>query len=269
MEKTKLYTPVHFSADVLKEAAETFRNQVKSDEGNDFTYSLRVKVEDSKWKHDSLDEFYSDYRKMSNSADFWVYGPHNVHLAVLLFDYWHTQVTVAGLSRPEIETVFEVFEQHVDEASESVQTHSDTPNSKPSIFIGHGRSIQWRDLKDHLQDLHGYDVQAYEIGARAGHAIRDILDEMVRNSSFAILVMTGEDETIDHELLPRLNVVHELGLFQGSLGFSRAIMLLEEGTKEFSNMKGIEQIRFSKDNIRETFGDVLATIGREFVDKEV
>lgn len=41
-------------------------------------------------------------------------------------------------------------------------------------------------------------------------------------------------------------------------------MLLEEGTQEFSNIQGIQQIRYSKGNIRETFGDVLATIRREF-----
>ena len=176
---------------------------------------------------------------------------------------------VAGLSRSKIETVFEVFERHVGDATAPQEVFQDTSQSKPSVFIGHGRSPLWRDLKDHLQDQHGYDVQAYEIGARAGHAIRDILDELVRKSSFAILVMTGEDETIDHELMPRLNVVHELGLFQGSLGFSRAIMLLEEETKEFSNMNGIDQIRFTKGNIRETFGDVLATIDREFADKDI
>ncbi len=74
--------------------------------------------------------------------------------------------------------------------------------------------------------------------------------------------MTGEDETKDNELQPRLNVVHELGLFQGRLGFRRAIMLLEDGTQGFSNMQGVEQIRFSKGNIKETFGDVLGGPGQ-------
>ena len=78
----------------------------------------------------------------------------------------------------------------------------------------------------------------------------------------AFLVMTGEDQTDSGELHPRLNVVHEVGLFQGRLGFHRAIVLLEEGTSEFSNIHGIEQIRFK--NIREVFGDVVATISREF-----
>jgi len=74
--------------------------------------------------------------------------------------------------------------------------------------------------------------------------------------------MTGEDKTESGELHPRLNVVHEAGLFQGRLGFHRAIVLLEEGTTEFSNIYGVEQIRFK--NIREVFGDVVASIYREF-----
>jgi predicted nucleotide-binding protein len=76
--------------------------------------------------------------------------------------------------------------------------------------------------------------------------------------------MTAEDETVDGELRARQNVVHELGLFQGKLGFSRAIALLEEGADDFSNLHGIQQIRFSRDNIKETFGDVLAVLRREF-----
>ena len=45
----------------------------------------------------------------------------------------------------------------------------------PVIFIGHGHSSAWRDVKDHLVEQHGYLVEAYETGARAGHTVRDIL----------------------------------------------------------------------------------------------
>ena len=58
--------------------------------------------------------------------------------------------------------------------------------------------------------------------------------------------------------------MHELGLFQGRFGFTRAVALPEKGVKEFSNIKGINQIRFTKGHIRKTFGDILATIKREF-----
>jgi len=132
------------------------------------------------------------------------------------------------------------------------------------VQIGHGGSKQWRDLKDHLSDLHGYEVEAYEVGARAGHAVRDVLEQMLAKSTFAVLVMTGEDETLEGTVRARQNVVHEAGLFQGRLGFSRAIVLLEQGTEEFSNIEGIDQIRYPRGRIRETFGDVLATLKREF-----
>jgi len=81
--------------------------------------------------------------------------------------------------------------------------------------------------------------------------------------------MTGEDKDAEGKLRARENVIHELGLFQGHLGFSRAIVLLEEGTEEFSNIHGIHQIRYSKGNIKETFGEVLATLRREFGQKSV
>jgi len=77
-------------------------------------------------------------------------------------------------------------------------------------------------------------------------------------------VMTGEDEASGGRTLARQNVIHEAGLFQGRLGFSRAIVLLEAGTEEFSNIEGVQQIRFAKGNIKETFGDVLAVLRREF-----
>jgi hypothetical protein len=48
------------------------------------------------------------------------------------------------------------------------------------------------------------------------------------------------------------------------LGFARAIVLLEQDCNEFSNIAGLQQIRFAKGNIKEAFGEVLATIRREF-----
>lgn len=132
------------------------------------------------------------------------------------------------------------------------------------VFIGHGRSQLWRDLRDHLQDHHNVKVKAYETGIRAGYTIIEVLQELQRNTSLALLVHTGEDETKDGEVLSRQNVVHETGLFQGKLGFKRAIVLLEQDTTEFSNIAGLQQIRFAKGRIKETFGDVLAILRREF-----
>jgi len=54
---------------------------------------------------------------------------------------------------------------------------------EPIIFIGHGQSSAWKELYDHLRDKHGFEIEAYEIGARAGHTVRDILELMLEKSS--------------------------------------------------------------------------------------
>jgi hypothetical protein len=51
----------------------------------------------------------------------------------------------------------------------------------------------------------------------------------------------------------------------GGPGFSRAIVLLEEGCEEFSNIEGLGQIRFPKNNIRSAFHDVQLVLEREGV----
>jgi predicted nucleotide-binding protein len=77
------------------------------------------------------------------------------------------------------------------------------------------------------------------------------------------LVLTAEDETVDGKVQARMNVVHEAGLFQGRLGFERAIVMLEEGCEEFSNIAGLGQIRFPKNNLKAAFHDVQLVLERE------
>jgi predicted nucleotide-binding protein len=75
--------------------------------------------------------------------------------------------------------------------------------------------------------------------------------------------MTAEDEQPDGKFRARENVVHEAGLFQGRLRFERAIVLLEEGCDEFSNIHGLGQIRFPKGKISAAFDEVRAVLERE------
>lgn len=175
----------------------------------------------------------------------------------------YVYASLAAPTRAAIEKIYSVLEA----AAPKSQLQPEEPDEEqelPVVFIGHGRSLAWRDLKEHLQDLHGIQVVTYETGARAGHTIRDILEDLVERSTLALLVLTSEDEQANGATRARQNVIHETGLFQGALGFSRAIMLVEHGVENFSNVDGIQQIRFSAGNIRETFGDVLATLSREF-----
>jgi predicted nucleotide-binding protein len=75
--------------------------------------------------------------------------------------------------------------------------------------------------------------------------------------------MTAEDEQPDGQKRARENVVHEVGLFQGRLGFERAIILLEDGCAEFSNTHGLAQIRFPKGNIDAAFEKIRGVLERE------
>jgi len=222
---------------------------------------LSVEHDDSDWTYDSVEEFIADYRKFKGGAKFSLRG--NLFGLSVLVQARNTRVAVSAPSRPDIESVFEVFEKNLSMSALPPVTLAEAKIT-PTVFIGHGRNPMWRDLKDHLQDKHGIKVTAYETGARAGHTIRDILEELVATSSFAVLLLTGEDEQADGTLHARQNVIHEVGLFQGRLGFARAITVIEEGTQVFSNLQGVAQIRFSKANIKETFGDIVATIRREF-----
>lgn len=88
---------------------------------------------------------------------------------------------------------------------------------------------------------------------------------MLLHAEFAFLIMTAEDEHADSTLHARENVVHEVGLFQGKLGPRRAIILLEEGCREFSNIIGLSQLRFPKGHISAAFEDIRRVLEREEV----
>ena len=240
MKKTKSFLQTRFSADVIEQAAAALRAQAPFAESRNPRLYLSVDIDGASWHHDSEAEFMADYRRSERGA------VYQLELGAYGFRFQAagttTIVDVTAPQRREIESVFSVLEQAAPqffvpgEASEADREDSE----EVCVFIGHGHSNSWRDLKDHLHEKHGYRVVAYEIGARAGHTVRDVLESMLDESAIAFLVMTGEDLTADGALNPRLNVVHEAGLFQGRLGFERAIVLLEQGTNEFSNIHGIE-----------------------------
>ena len=82
-------------------------------------------------------------------------------------------------------------------------------------------------------------------------------------AAFAFIIMTAEDETAEGTMQARMNVIHEVGLFQGRLGFTRGIVMLEEGCEEFSNIQGLGQIRYPKGRISAAFEDVRQVLERE------
>ncbi|MDD9979822.1 MAG: nucleotide-binding protein [Gammaproteobacteria bacterium] len=132
-----------------------------------------------------------------------------------------------------------------------------------NVFIGHGRSPIWRELKNFVEDRLKLPVDEFNRVPVAGVTNIARLSQMMDAAAVALIVMTGEDEQPDGHLRARMNVVHEAGLFQGWLGFSRAIVLLEDDCEEFSNIAGLGQIRFPRGQIRSAFEEIREVFERE------
>ena len=86
---------------------------------------------------------------------------------------------------------------------------------------------------------------------------------MLEAASFGVsCVLTAEDEHADGRRHARENVIHEAGL-SARLGFSKAILLVEDGCEIPSNLHGLTHLGFPKNCIRATFADVLAVLDKE------
>jgi predicted nucleotide-binding protein len=131
------------------------------------------------------------------------------------------------------------------------------------VFIGHGRSPAWHALRSFLENDLSLKYEELNRVSAAGVNTQERLTEMLDNCGFAFLVLTAEDIGTKKRKLARQNVIHEAGLFQGRLGMRRAIILLENGCKEFSNILGLNQIRFSEGKIEKSFSDVRLVLARE------
>lgn len=132
-------------------------------------------------------------------------------------------------------------------------TASESRSNAGRVFIGHGRSPIWRELKDFLEEDLGLSCDEYNRVSTEGIPITIRLGEMLDHAYFAFLIMTAEDEQANRKMQARMNVIHEAGLFQGRLGFDKAIILLEEGCEQFSNIHGLGHLPFRAGDLQATF----------------
>jgi sugar/nucleoside kinase (ribokinase family) len=135
-------------------------------------------------------------------------------------------------------------------------------SAPPRIFIAHGHDRQWLEVKDLVERL-GLRSSYFESSSVAGHSVNEVLGSQALNSDFAIIVATAEDTSPSGRLTPRQNVIHEMGLMQGRLGFQRVAILLEEPCEEFSNIAGLQVIRFPAQRIRQSFHELRSMLERE------
>jgi predicted nucleotide-binding protein len=184
----------------------------------------------------------------------WQAPPHIGFLAVVLA--FESPFIVAK----KIQKLAGRAKEHIQHRKSSTASATQGGNK---IFIGHGRSTAWRDLKDFLQDRLMLEWDEFNRVPIAGITNVARLSQMLDDASIAFLVMTAEDEQIDGKLHARMNVIHEAGLFQGRLGFTRSIVILEEGCETFSNIDGLGQLRFPAGNIASIFEQIREILERE------
>lgn len=133
------------------------------------------------------------------------------------------------------------------------------------VFIGHGQSPLWSRVSEHLKERFALSVKAFESDSRTGRSVVGVMSELLDTCSFAIVVMTGDDETADGAHRARQNVLHEIGLFQGRLGFDRVAILVQDGIEKFSNIDGLQYISFGGNKIEHTYFELEQMLRRERV----
>jgi predicted nucleotide-binding protein len=136
-------------------------------------------------------------------------------------------------------------------------------NTARKIFIGHGRSNDWKDLRDFIRDRLELDWDEFNREPQAGRTTKERLEEMLNESAFALLIMTAEDEHADQTKHARANVIHEIGLFQGRLGYRRASVVGEDGGEAVSNVHGWTEVRFRKGEIMALSEEIRRILERE------
>ena len=132
------------------------------------------------------------------------------------------------------------------------------------IFLGHGRNPLWNRVLRFLKDELSMEVIAFETESRTSSHIVDVLTGFLDDCNFAVIVMTAEDETTEGKTRSRQNVIHEIGLFQGRHGFNRVLIFQQEGVEEFSNIAGLQTIRF-KEKPEDGFYELQRALKRHIV----
>ena len=137
------------------------------------------------------------------------------------------------------------------------------PVKSDKVFLGHGRNLLWSKVERWLEKDKTLSVEAWETSSHTGEHIIEVLQRLLASSTFAVLVVTGEDATATGTVRARQNVIHEIGLFQGRLGFKKVALLEQDETESFSNIDGLQTIPFPGDKIEATFPELERMLKRE------
>lgn len=150
------------------------------------------------------------------------------------------KVECEPITQPETDSRNCVYNQIIEELFEPYRANQG--QFVPKVFIGHGHSSVWNLLDNFIKNTCKLHVLEFNRESPAGRMTIDHLFGLLYSADMAFLVMTAEDEQSDKRKHARMNVVHEVGLFQSRLGPSKAIVLRERCCESFSNIHGLGEI---------------------------
>jgi hypothetical protein len=156
MRLRKIYPRTLFGVPVLERAFQQFQDLVEDVESTSLG-ELDLLRDDENWTYDSQKEFFSAFRKKFERAEYRISNyKSDMYLSVFLRNNNFTvesEVVIKTKTRESIHSLEHVFSSCMhDYHVPKPEPVSDPLINKPKIFIGHGGSPLWRDLKDHLQD---------------------------------------------------------------------------------------------------------------------
>jgi len=227
--------------------------------GDQYLERLRDKATED--KHHVASHFIGAMRPAEQTSRDSVAASHGLQAPPHLYLLAEVQALRSGpLECARLESIARCAAAHIEREERAKITSQQVGTD---VFIGHGHSPLWRELKDFVQDRLGLSYEEFNRVPAAGIANSQRLSEMLDAAAIAFLVLTAEDQGAGGTRQARMNVIHEAGLFQGRLGFNKAIILLEEGCEEFTNIQGLVHIPFPTGNIAAAFEDVRLVLERE------
>jgi len=131
------------------------------------------------------------------------------------------------------------------------------------IFISHGHNETVRmKLKQFLQERLNLEPIVLQDEPDLGMTIVEKLEHYGSDCSFALIILTSDDITVEGGKRARQNVIHELGFFHGKLGRERVLLLKQQDVELFTNISGVIYKEFNGNDIEKIFDDIRAAIER-------
>jgi len=157
IRKIKEYRTTKFSPEVIFAARDLLIEQTGRKSPESTYENLNIDLPDgSQWYLDDRSGWAGFYRGDVEYARIeQSYGTYSLSVTFR----GNSSVEAKSNTRGEVESIFALFE-----AARPLSRFP--PFIPPTIFIGHGRSSAWEQLRDHLRDLHRFEVQYFESGTR-------------------------------------------------------------------------------------------------------